>query len=198
MLSLDYRGYGDSTNISPTEDTVVKDARSGLSWLTSKLGDQVKIIVWGHSLGTSIASHMIAEFDLETGGSSPVAGLVLESPFNCMKDEVLTFKAARALQTFVDIEETLDQSDFAFRTNKWLPAVKCPVLILHAEDDNVVPYSLAAKLHEEVKEAGKENVRFVTFPGDLGLSHNFIYQSETTKSELEQFVAEISREPNVE
>ena len=130
MLSLDYRGYGDSTNISPTEDTVVKDARSGLSWLTSKLGDQVKIIVWGHSLGTAIASHMIAEFDLETGGSSSVAGLVLESPFNCMKDEVLTFKAAKALQTFVDIEETLDQSDFAFRTNKWLPAVKVQRLLL--------------------------------------------------------------------
>ena len=61
-----------------------------------------------------------------------------------------------------------------------------------------MPYSLAAKLHEEVKEAGKENIRFLTFPGHLGLSHNFIYQSETTKSELEQFVAEVSREPNVE
>ena len=124
VLSIDYRGYGDSTNISPTEKSVVTDARAALAWLTSKLGDKVKIVVWGHSLGTAIASHMIAEFDLETGGTSPVSGLVLEAPFNCMKDEVMTFKAARALQTFVNIEETLDQSDMAFRTNKWLPAVK--------------------------------------------------------------------------
>ena len=124
VLSIDYRGYGDSTNISPTEQSVVTDARACLAWLTSKLGDQVKIVVWGHSLGTAIASHMIAEADMETGGVSGVSGLVLEAPFNCMKDEVMTFKAARALQTFVDIEETLDQADMAFRTNKWLPAVK--------------------------------------------------------------------------
>ena len=124
VLSIDYRGYGDSTNISPSEETAVKDARTALAWLTSKLGDQVNIIVWGHSLGTAIASHMIAEFDLETGGSSSVSGLVLESPFNCMKDEVMTFKAAQALQTFVNIEQTLEQSDLEFKTNKWLPAVK--------------------------------------------------------------------------
>ena len=124
VLSIDYRGYGDSTNISPTEQSVVSDARAGLAWLTSKLGEKVKVVVWGHSLGTAIASHMIAEFDLETGGNSPVSGLVLEAPFNCMRDEVMTFKAAKALQTFVNIEETLEQSDMAFRTNKWLPAVK--------------------------------------------------------------------------
>ena len=124
VLSIDYRGYGDSTNISPTEQSLVTDARAGLAWLTSKLGDQVKILVWGHSLGTAVASHMMAEYDLETGGNSPVSGLVLEAPFNCMKDEVMTFKAARALQAFVDIAETLEQSDMAFNSNKWLPAVK--------------------------------------------------------------------------
>ena len=45
-------------------------------------------------------------------------------------------------------------------------------------------------------EAGKENVRFVTFPANLGLSHNFLYQSETVRTELTQFVAEVSREPS--
>ena len=66
-------------------------------------------------------------------------------------------------------------------------------MILHAEDDKVVPYQLAVQLHQESREAGKENVRFVTFPGDLGLSHNYIYQSETVKTELAQFVVEISK-----
>ena len=145
VLSIDYRGYGDSTNLSPTEQTVVTDARAGLAWLTSKLGDQVKILVWGHSLGTAIASHMIAEFDLETGGSSPVSGLVLEAPFNCMKDEVMTFKAAKALQNFVDIEETLEQSDMAFITNKWLPAVKvCCITELSASEEKYFLISVSS------------------------------------------------------
>ena len=52
------------------------------------------------------------------------SGLVLESPFNCMKDEIMTFKAAKALALMVDIEQTLNQANVAFETNKWLPAVK--------------------------------------------------------------------------
>jgi len=192
VLALDYRGYGDSTNIKPSEDSVVSDARAALDWLTDKLGDKAKIIVWGHSLGTAIASHMVADYDLETGGSSSVSGLVLESPFNCMKDEIMTFKAAKALALMVDIEQTLNQANVAFETNKWLPAVKCPVLLLHAEDDNIVPYSLAVSLHQEAKEAGKENVRFVTYPSSLGLSHTDIYTSESIREEITQFVAQIS------
>ena len=41
VLAFDYRGYGDSTNISPSEASVVADARTALDWLTSKLGDKV-------------------------------------------------------------------------------------------------------------------------------------------------------------
>ena len=70
---------------------------------------------------------------------------------------------------------------------------QCPVLIFHAEDDNVVPYQLAVQLDKQTREAGKDNVRFVTIPGNLGLSHNFLYQSETVKTELTQFVVEISK-----
>ena len=66
-------------------------------------------------------------------------------------------------------------------------------MIFHAEDDNVVPYELAVKLHQQTREAGKENVRFVTFPASLCLAHNYLYQSETVKTELTQFVAEISK-----
>ena len=66
----------------------------------------------------------VADFDLETGGGSSVAGLVLEAPFNCMRDEVMTFKAARALTWLVDLEDTLQVAGVRFETNKWLPAVK--------------------------------------------------------------------------
>ena len=65
--------------------------------------------------------------------------------------------------------------------------------MLHAEDDNVVPYSLAAQLHQEVKEAGKENIRFVTYPASLGLSHCNIFKSESIKDELTQFLAQIDK-----
>ena len=59
VLALDYRGYGDSTNIKPSEDSVVSDARAALDWLTNKLGDKAKIIVWGHSLGSSFSNMVV-------------------------------------------------------------------------------------------------------------------------------------------
>jgi pimeloyl-ACP methyl ester carboxylesterase len=42
---------------------------------------------------------------------------------------------------------------------RWLPAIKCPVLILHAEDDLVVPFQLGQQLYEEACQAGKTNIR---------------------------------------
>ena len=53
-----------------------------------------------------------------------MAGLVLEAPFNCMREEVMTFKAARALTWIMDIDQTLETAGVMFETNKWLPAVK--------------------------------------------------------------------------
>ena len=46
VLALDYRGFGDSSPVSLsglTEDSVVADARAGLEWVTSKLGDKERI-----------------------------------------------------------------------------------------------------------------------------------------------------------
>jgi len=193
VLAVDYRGFGDSSPVDLKEETVVADARAALGWITSKLGEKVKVLVWGHSLGSSIACHMVADFDLETGGNSSVSGLVLESPFNNMKDEVMTFKAARALQMMVDVGSVLQASDLTFESDKWLPAVRCPVLMMHAEDDKVVPYNLATLLHKEATEAGKDNIRFVTFPGELGLGHTDIYLSETLQEELQRFIEEIEK-----
>ena len=129
----------------------VSDARAALAWLTAKLGEQARVLVWGHSLGSAVAAHMVADFDLETGGTrcidtpyrltfglssnnmfSSVSGLVLETPFSCMRDEVATFRAARALvwSGAVDLDAALAEAGARFETCKWLPAVRCPVLIL--------------------------------------------------------------------
>lgn len=153
--------------------------RAALQWVTSKLGDRCKVVVWGHSLGTAIASHMVAEFDLETGGNSPVAGLVLESPFNNMLEEVRTYKLSTALASNLlglDTAATVLEAEVAFETDKWLPAVRCPVLILHAGDDAVVPHRLGMALEASVREAGKTNTRLVSFPSSLGLGHGGIHR----------------------
>jgi len=84
VVAFDYRGYADSSkHTAPTETGVVRDARTVYEWLASKAAG--KVIVWGHSLGTAISSHLVA--DLCQEDQRPCA-LVLESPFNNIFDEV--------------------------------------------------------------------------------------------------------------
>jgi len=188
VLAIDYRGFGDSSPVNLAEKTVVEDARAALSWIADKLGDKVKVVVWGHSLGSAICSHTVAEFDMETGGSSSVTGVILESPFNNMNDELHTFRFVRMFSYLADISYHLEKTDTMFESDKWLPAVKCPVLILHAEDDRVVSHSLGNRLYQEAMEAGKQNIKFVSFPGNEKLGHCDIYRSDTLPGIVKAFI----------
>ena len=53
------------------------------------------ILLWGHSLGTAIATRTLATLEAEEEAGARVQGLVLESPFNKMEDEVKSFSAAQ-------------------------------------------------------------------------------------------------------
>lgn len=66
-------------------------------------------------------------------------------------------------------------------------------MILSAEDDAIVPHSLAVSLHREAGEAGKENIRFVILPASLGLGHNDIYTWDSLDQEITTFVTEVAK-----
>lgn len=76
-------GYGDSTKVDPTERDVVKDVIFIYNWVAERTGG--KIFVWGHSLGTGLSLHALSI--LENSNKRPW-GLILESPFNNMKNEI--------------------------------------------------------------------------------------------------------------
>ncbi|XP_013134054.1 PREDICTED: monoacylglycerol lipase ABHD12-like [Papilio polytes] len=53
-IAFDYRGYGDSTNLNPSEGGVVEDSLIVYDWLVTTLDKseaKPPIYVWGHSLG---------------------------------------------------------------------------------------------------------------------------------------------------
>lgn len=76
-------GYGDSSSVDPTERGIVKDCIFMFKWVRNKTKSHV--FVWGHSLGTGLSTHMLA--DLSNENIRPT-GLILESPFNNMRDEI--------------------------------------------------------------------------------------------------------------
>ena len=61
-----------------------------------------------------------------------------------------------------------------------LPSIRCPVMILHAEDDDTISIQLAKKLFEGAKKSGRssKNIVMKQFPGELGFGHNHIHRAE--------------------
>ena len=64
-LLLDYRGFADSTG-HPTEAGLITDARTVVSWLVEERGVAAhRIVLWGHSLGTGVATALAGELEGE-------------------------------------------------------------------------------------------------------------------------------------
>lgn len=179
VICCDYRGYADSTPVIPDETGVVEDAKKVYEWIVNLCGgDTTRIIVWGHSLGTGISGHLVSLLCQE--GNSP-AGLVLESPFNNIYDEVrnhpMTWVWSKMPWFDWFFTKSLKDSDIGFETDHNISVIDCPVLILHAEDDAVVPFKLGKALYETAQQSRGEGFREVQFKGysaDLGYAHKYI------------------------
>ncbi|MFA6134186.1 MAG: alpha/beta hydrolase [Phycisphaerae bacterium] len=116
VLAYDYHGYGTSGG-SPCERSAYADIDAAYAYLTTQLGiPPEQIILYGRSVGGGPAT------DLAT--RQPVAGLILESAF------VSAFRTA--------VRVPLLPWD-KFKNLAKLPAVRCPILVIHGEDDMIVP-----------------------------------------------------------
>ncbi|CAG9855792.1 unnamed protein product [Phyllotreta striolata] len=190
VIAFDYRSYGDSTNDSPSEDKLVSDSIFMYNWVANRTKGNV--YVWGHSLGTSIALHSLSI--LRKRHLQP-KGIVLEAPFNNMREEVSEFPLAKFFRFLPWFESTITQplvdSGFTFESDRFICRVDSPILILHAEDDNVVPFKLGKKLFEEAKRCRRENqgnVVFYRFEGKHKYSHKNIYKAPDLETALGIFI----------
>jgi hypothetical protein len=149
LVALSYRGYGGSSG-SPTEAGLINDAEAAYAFTVARYTPS-RIVLWGESLGSGVAVALAAE--------KPVGRVVLQAPFSSAADvgaERYWFVPVRLLMK--------DQ----FRSDLRIGKVTAPVLVLHGDQDQVVPFALGQRLYAMIN-APK---RFVSFPGaghnDLG------------------------------
>ncbi|CAK1549104.1 unnamed protein product [Leptosia nina] len=154
-------GYGDSTRVRPTESGVVEDALRVYSWLIDVVdkGKRPFVILWGHSLGTAIASNLVANMlDLCRNNRQKCVpapdALVLEAPFNNLLDEIEKHPFSKLVAWLPYYKRSFikpfsSSSEYSFTTDEYLSRVPgLPILILHSKGDRIVPYELAIKLHD--------------------------------------------------
>ncbi|KAJ2943063.1 hypothetical protein O0L34_g18754 [Tuta absoluta] len=208
-IAFDYRGYGDSTNVSPTEAGVVEDSLIVYEWvLNMATKDSCQkpppVFVWGHSLGTGISSHLLGNLEalsknlLDRAPLPLPKGLILEAPFNNLADEVAHHPASKLVTwlpyydtTFV--EPFRSEKDFKFLSDQHLTKQhKLPILILHAKDDVIVPFRVGLKLYRSILASRSEKdaaVKLHVYEKNLSLGHKWICKAADLHTVVGEFVS---------
>jgi abhydrolase domain-containing protein 17 len=138
VFVYDYRGYGLSQG-KPSERHVYADIDGAYDYLTGKLGVAPdRIVAYGRSLGAGASVDLAAR--------RPLGGVILESPF------LTAFRVMTRVPLF-----PFDK----FRNVDKIGRVRCPLLILHGEADEIVPFWHGRRLFD--KAPGRK--MFVAIPG---------------------------------
>jgi uncharacterized protein len=132
---FDYRGYGNSQG-APAEDGTYLDARAAYKWLTKKKGIAPQcIILFGWSLGGSIAAYLATKVKS--------AGLVIESSFTSYRAIGQKFYPYMPVKWF---------ARFNYPTIDYVRKVRCPVLVIHSRNDEIIPFEFGLEIYDAAKE----------------------------------------------
>ena len=124
-LAYDYPGYGRSAG-SPTEDSVYDSAEIAYRHLVDDLGfAPSNLVVVGYSIGSGPSCRLAKHH--------PVGGLALFAPFKSAA-RVVTQVRLLPFDPFPNLDR--------------IGRVRCPVLVAHGTDDDVIPFSHGRALAE--------------------------------------------------
>ena len=152
VFIFDYRGYGGSSG-RPSEAGLKLDGEAAFDWV-KKHTRGGPVFLLGHSLGAAVAA--------QTALTRKSAGLILESAFTSVPE-----MAPRTLPFPQAVLRILVKTKFNNRAA--LKQYKGPLLILHGDMDEVVPFWMGGALFEEAISVEK---RFQVIAGG---HHNDIF-----------------------
>ena len=123
VLIIDYRGYGKSTGRT-TEKGIYRDADAAWRYLIEDRGIVASdIVIFGRSLGASVAAQLASKYQ--------PSALIVESSFTSIPDiaqDLYPWLPARWL------------SRLSHATRDYVRDVRCPILVIHSRDDEIIPF----------------------------------------------------------
>lgn len=135
IFIFDYREYGRSEGRASEEGTY-RDGDSAIRYLHGRGDvDPTKIIFLGESIGSAVAVEMAIRHGC--------AALILESPFLSIPE------MAKASFPFLPIGSFLQTR---YDTLSKIEQVRAPLLIVHGENDEIVPFQQGRRLFEAARE----------------------------------------------
>ena len=134
FLIIAWRGFSGNKG-KPSEKGLYEDGNSSIQWLLNKGIKETDIIIYGESLGTGVATHLSQNRNF--------AGLILETPFTSMVD------AAKTFYPYIPVKFLLKDK---FENKKKIKNIDLPILVMHGEADQIVPFSMGKKMFELANE----------------------------------------------
>lgn len=136
MLIVDYRGYGGSGG-APTENGLYTDGIAAYDWLAARYPGH-PIVVYGHSLGSAVAAHVAMR--------RPAAAVILESPFTSAPDMAERVFPVPGIRHVVRSR---------FDTLAVVRGITAPLLVIHGERDEIVPFEMGRTVFEAAASPAK-------------------------------------------
>ncbi|MGB0390254.1 MAG: alpha/beta fold hydrolase [Salibacteraceae bacterium] len=124
----DYRGYGKSTGVIEHEHSIHKDAQYIYDRIIPEYKDK-RVILYGRSLGTGIASNLALAVNPEK--------LILSTPYYNFEEVVSHHYPLLPISLLLK---------YKFRNDLCLAKLKIPIYLFHGTEDDYVPYESSVKL----------------------------------------------------
>lgn len=129
FFTFDYPGYGRSSGV-PSEASVYASAHAAYTHITKECGYiPEKVISYGCSMGGAVAIELVQQ--------ARVACLITESTFTN------TWDMAQHLYPYLPVWPLLPKR---FENDRKVANIKVPILIIHGEQDPIVPVRMASEL----------------------------------------------------
>lgn len=168
VLIFDYRGYGKSKG-RPSEKGTYRDAEAAWDYLIKvKKKSPGKIIAFGRSLGGAVAAELALR--------RHPAGLIIESSFKSLPDLGKKFYPWLPVRLL---------SRFEYATIDKVALIKCPKLIVHSPEDEIVPFEHGRAIYEKASPP-KE---FLEITG--GHNEGFLISGNVYTEGLERFFRKV-------
>eukprot|EP01083_Nonionella_stella_P307066 1077836_1 len=179
----DYRRYGLSGGIFPTERTMLQDSKAAYDYVVKQTEvDREKVFAFGESVGGAVAIQFVEKY------WNLLAGAIFQNTFTRVRDVVSGPEVVPILRYVIPV------LDFAGSIVKWksidrIGNIRCPILMLSSEEDEIIPQRLMDQLYREAHENAitKENVKFVSIPYQ---NHNTAHFGSKYWENVRKFVSD--------
>ena len=149
LFIFDYRGFGRSSG-RPCKKNLKQDSEAAYKYLTKRQKiDPKDLVIWGESLGGYVAMWTAAKYKCSC--------LILLSTFSGLDDAISYYCSNGIIKSVAGAYSGLVGLRYnQMKARNYIKKVKCPTVIMHSKEDDIIPYKCAKILYKSVTHGDKK------------------------------------------